>query len=123
MNDNEIISHYHSLWQIEECFRISKHDLKIRPIYHWTPSRVKAHILICFLSLVCVKHLAYRVKLRFEAMSTARIANALNHIQLSILFDKSTDSRYAMPSKFNEDATKIYKTLNLECNTTPYQID
>lgn len=123
LSDSQIIGHYHSLWQIEECFRISKHDLRIRPIYHWTPRRVKAHILICFLSLVCVRHLAYRVKLRFEPMSVARMSNALNHIQLSILYDSSTNRRYVLPSKFNEDATKIYKTLNLELNTTPYKLD
>ena len=122
LSESQIISHYHSLWQIEECFRISKHDLKIRPIYHWTPKRIKAHIMICFLALVCVRHLSYRVKLRFEAMSTARMANALNHIQLSILNDKKTNCRYALPSRFNEDASKIYKTLALATNTTPYKL-
>jgi transposase len=122
LSDSQVISYYHSLWQIEECFRISKHDLKIRPIYHWTPKRIRAHIMICFLALVCVRHLSYRVKLRFEAMSIARMTNALNHIQLSILDDKKTNCRYALPSRFNEDASKIYKTLDLAINTTPYKL-
>ena len=34
-----MLSHYRSLCQIEESFRITKHDLKVRPVYHWTPSR------------------------------------------------------------------------------------
>jgi len=122
LSDNDVVEHYRGLWQIEECFRISKHDLKIRPIFHWTPKRIKAHILICFIALSCARNLAYRVKLRFEAMSVARIINALNHIQLSILRDKSDQSEYALPSKFNEDARKLYKTLNLTINTTPYKL-
>ncbi len=123
LSDSQIIDQYHGLWQIEECFRISKQDLKIRPIYHWTPKRIKAHLLICFVSLVCVKHLSYRVKLRFESMSVAKIVNSLNHIQLSILYDKSTKTKYVLPSKFNNAAIKIYKTMNLETNTTPYKLN
>lgn len=122
LSDNDIVEHYRGLWQIEECFRISKHDLKIRPIYHWTPKRIRAHILICFMALSCTRNLAYRVKLRFEAISIARMVNALNHIQLSILTDSSDGSKYVLPSKFNEDAKKIYETLKIKTNTTPYKL-
>ena len=46
-----VIARYHQLWEIEACFRTNKHDLKIQPIYHWTPQRVRgvrAHIAICY---------------------------------------------------------------------------
>jgi transposase len=29
-----------------------KSDLEIRPMYNWTPSRVRGHIGVCFLALV-----------------------------------------------------------------------
>jgi len=65
----EVLDYYHQLWQIEENFRISKHDLRIRPIYHWTPKRIKAHIAISFMALVCVRHLEYRVKRQYKKLS------------------------------------------------------
>ena len=34
---------WHGLWQVEETFRISKHNLRVRPIYHWTPAQVHGH--------------------------------------------------------------------------------
>lgn len=43
---------YIGLSQIEDSFRISKHDLGLRPIYHQKPGRTQAHILVCFLALV-----------------------------------------------------------------------
>ena len=43
---------YIGLTQIEDCFRTSKHDLGLRPIYHRKEGRTQAHILVCFLSLV-----------------------------------------------------------------------
>ena len=43
---------YIGLTQIEDSFRISKHDLGLRPIYHHKQERAQTHILVCFLSLV-----------------------------------------------------------------------
>lgn len=43
---------YIGLTQIEDSFRISKHDLGLRPIYHQKQDRTQAHILVCFLALV-----------------------------------------------------------------------
>ncbi|AQQ72263.1 Transposase [Limihaloglobus sulfuriphilus] len=122
LSDNDVIEHYHGLWQIENCFRVAKHDLQIRPVYHWTPRRIRAHILICFLALTCLNQLSYRLKLRFEQMSAGRMINALNHIQVSILYHTGNNRRYVLPSKFNEDARKIYKTLGLTVDTTPYRL-
>lgn len=43
---------YIGLTQIEDSFRISKHDLGLRPLYHHKQERTQAHILVCFLALV-----------------------------------------------------------------------
>ena len=43
---------YIGLTQIEDCFRITKHDMGLRPIFHHREDRTQAHILVCFLSLV-----------------------------------------------------------------------
>jgi len=43
---------YIGLTQIEDSFRITKHDLGLRPIHHQKQHRTHAHILVCFLSLV-----------------------------------------------------------------------
>ena len=122
LSAGEAIEQYKKLWQIEDCFRVAKHDLRIRPIFHWTPARVRAHILICFLALVCIRSLAYRVRLRFESMSPARIVRTLNSVQASILRDTSTNRRYVLPSQISEDARKLYTTMALKPDSTPYEI-
>jgi transposase len=43
---------YIGLTQIEDCFRVGKHDLGLRPIFHHKQDRTQAHILVCFLALV-----------------------------------------------------------------------
>ncbi len=41
---------------------MSKHDLCERPIYHSQPSRIKAHILLCFVSLLVMKETETRLR-------------------------------------------------------------
>lgn len=48
----ELWKTYMGLTQIEDCFRVQKHDLTLRPVYHRKEERTKAHILVCFLALV-----------------------------------------------------------------------
>ena len=48
----ELWQTYIGLTQIEDSFRISKHDLGLRPVFHHTEERTQAHILVCFLALV-----------------------------------------------------------------------
>ncbi len=60
---NEVIENYSNLWHIEKAFRISKTDLKIRPIYHRLETRIKAHILISFVSYAIYKEFERKLKL------------------------------------------------------------
>lgn len=54
---DEIIKNYRELWQIEKAFRISKTDLKVRPIYHRLKDRIEAHLSIAFAAYTVYKEL------------------------------------------------------------------
>ena len=60
---NEIIEHYNNQYEVERAFRISKTDLKIRPIYHRLETRIKAHILISFVSYSIYKEFERKLKI------------------------------------------------------------
>ena len=119
LSNEELIHQYSNLWQVEESFRITKHDLKIRPIYHWKPSRVKAHLAISFMAYALVRHLEYRVRLQYKKLSPQKIRQILLSIQTSILYDTKTDRKFALPSKVSDDAKKIYKLMGVPVTTKP----
>ena len=120
LTDEELIHQYSNLWLVEESFRITKHDLKIRPIYHWKPNRVKAHLAISFMAYTLVRHLEYRVRLQYIKLSPEKIRQILLSIQVSILYDTKTKKRFAMPSKISGDAKKIYKLMEVSLHAKPY---
>lgn len=114
MPEGEVLEQYHGLWQVEDCFRVSKHDLRIRPIFHWTAGRIQAHVAICFMALCCVRHLMYRVKLQQGAMSAQAIRRALLSVQVSVYEDLSTGHRYELPGRWQSEAEKLYKTMGVK---------
>src|SRR3990172_4151890 len=57
LNDKQVMENYKNLWHIEKAFRMSKTDLRIRPIYHRLQSRIEAHICISFTAYCIYKEL------------------------------------------------------------------
>lgn len=67
----EIIDQYHNLWKVEKAFRMSKTDLRERPIYHQRLKRVKSHLLICFVALLVMKETERKLKKRGYSLERA----------------------------------------------------
>jgi transposase len=119
----EILTQYHGLWQVEESFRINKHDLRMRPIFHWTANRIHAHIAICFVAFALIRFLQYRIKQKTqENFSAKRSSEELYRIQESILRDKNNNNRYVVPSKPSQDALRIYEAMNKKRNVIPFKL-
>ena len=119
----QILSKYNDLWNVEAAFRVTKHDLKVRPVFHWKPRRITAHIAICFTAYALTKHLEYRVRLQYRKLSIEKIRQLLIRIQTSILFDKVKRIRYGLPSRMGKDARKIYDAVGIKRSITPYIIE
>lgn len=119
----QLVMQYRRLWQIEACFRTNKHDLKIRPIFHWAPKRIKAHIAICYMAFCCLQHLRHRLRIKGHDMSADVIRRELNSLQISILVERHSSKKYALPSKAKRDARRIYRSLGLEWNEVPFTMD
>jgi len=66
---NEVIENYKHLWQIEKAFRISKTDLKVRPIYHRLKHRIETHLIIAFCSYKIYKELERQLQLKQTGIS------------------------------------------------------
>ncbi len=98
---------YIQLTEAEWAFRITKDELRIRPIWHQNEDRVLAHILVCFLSYVLWKSLA-------QWMHRAGLGDAPRTVLEEFAKIKSGD--VVLPAKM-ADGSK--RTIRLRCVTTP----
>lgn len=108
-----LIARYAKLWVIEESFRINKHTLQMRPIFHWSPTRIHAHIAICYMTFSMLRHLQYRINLT-QKISIDTILDELLNVQASIYVHKKTKDHYRVPGSYSNNARKIYKAFGLE---------
>lgn len=117
-----ILDRYRQLWQIEEAFRINKNTLKMRPIYHWNETRIRGHIVLCFITYALVKQIQFRLNNSNLKISINDFLEELHRIQGSILVNKHNNKRYKMPSKLTEKSRAILKVFGVNYKTSLSQI-
>lgn len=80
LSEIEVIGKYNQLWSIEKAFRISKTDLKIRPVYHRLQRRIKAHVCISFCAYKLYKEMERQLKLKGNTISIEQAIELLQGI-------------------------------------------
>jgi Transposase DDE domain len=63
MPAGEVIASYHALWQVEASFRMSKTDLRARPMFHHKRDAIEAHLTIVFTALAVSREVQTRTGL------------------------------------------------------------
>lgn len=83
----EVYNQYNGLWVIERAYRVTKGTLEMRPMFHFTPKRIEAHVCICFVAYKVYKELERILKLRGINLSVDKvlgIAKTITTIKVSL---------------------------------------
>ena len=118
LSPKEIIERHRGLWQIEESFRINKHTLKMRPIFHWNPKRIKGHLCLCFITYALVRRIQFQLKEAGSNISIDGFLEALTDIQSSVLVNKFSGKKYLLPSKLTPQGQQIFDAFSLKRKTS-----
>ncbi len=106
-----IIENYNHLWQIEKAFRISKTDLRIRPIYHRLKHRIEAPICIAFCAYKIYKELERQSKLKKAVMSPEKaieIAKTIYSITIQTTLSKTMYSRLFIDKEEQKNLLELF---------------
>lgn len=112
LTKKQIVSHYSNLWHIEKAFRMSKTDLKIRPIYHRLKRRIEAHICISFTAYSIYKELErllYKEKSNLTIERSAELTHNMYRISYTLPESKQTKTR--LLNMDNEQA-ELYRIIH-----------
>ncbi len=113
-----VIDSYSNLWHIEKAFRMSKSDLQIRPIYHFTKRRIEAHISISFVAYTIYKELErllYKHKAPFSVKTARDIVK--NMFQLNITLPDSKHEEKIL-LKMDEDQQLLLDIIQNEAGVS-----
>jgi len=107
-----VIEAYHQLWKIEESFRVLKSTMRTRPIFHWTPKRIKGHFVACFMAFVLERALENKLKANKIAASPETIKEAIQSLEVSEI--QLRGERYYLKAKQLPLASKILNVLRIK---------
>jgi transposase len=112
LNDKKVIENYKNLWHIEKAFRMSKTDLRIRPIYHRLKNRIEAHICIAFTSYSIYKELE-RVLDKEKSTLSLRKAAELTHNMYQVIYTlPESKHKKSQLLKMDAEQTELYQIIN-----------
>ncbi|MFA4885992.1 MAG: IS1634 family transposase [Desulfotomaculaceae bacterium] len=104
LDTDQVALAYKDLWRVERAFREIKSSLDLRPVYHWKDSRVRGHIMVCFLALVLESALRRKLlekNIDIEYIYLLRDLQQLRAVELTIGEDRYL-SRTELVGKANE---------------------
>lgn len=106
MSDKEVIERYKGLWKIEESFKITKSQLKSRPVYLRKKDHIEAHFFICFLSLILIRLLEKETDFKF---SISTLIDSMKNLSVTYL-----DENYYMLDYVDAVSKKFSEILNFD---------
>lgn len=112
----EVIENYKHLWQIEKAFRISKTDLRIRPIFHRLGKRISAHMTIAFCAYKLYKELERQLKENESKLSPEKALELMKTIyRLNIVLPNSEEPTHLYFAEENSQQ-ELLKLFNIKLN-------
>jgi transposase len=107
----DVIREYKELWEIESCFRELKDVIKIRPIYHQTCARVRAHIFVAVIAYLIEKVLQRRISvIKITARDALKFSNSVKVVEL----DVGKRSVKLITQKVDPITERIYNLLGIK---------
>ncbi|MGC1389609.1 MAG: IS1634 family transposase [Bacteroidales bacterium] len=112
LSDKQVIENYKNLWYIEKAFRMSKTDLRIRPIYHRLRHRIEAHICISFTAYCIYKELErvlYQEKSNLSLKKSADLTHNMYQITYTLPESKHTKTQLL---RMDDEQAELYHIIN-----------
>jgi len=100
---------------VEDCFRDLKSDIRIRPMYHYAPHRIKAHVSLCMIAL-----LLERMVERACDDTWRNLRNQLKKQKMVQFFSRK--KRVLQATNPNQQIRNIFKSLELKLPATIHSI-
>jgi len=114
LKPQELIDRYKDLWRIEKAFRMSKTDLRIRPIYHRRQRRIEAHLCICFAAYKVYKELERQLLHKQSKITIERAVECLKTIYGITIKHPASERTKTMLFHKHPDQTALVKLFGMD---------
>lgn len=107
----EVYEQYNGLWVIERAYRITKGTIEMRPMFHFSPRRIEAHVCICFVAYKMYKELERMLKISEIDLSVDKvlsIAKTITTIKIKLPIQNKTISKTLLLTKQHKQIKELF---------------
>jgi transposase len=107
----EVYEQYTGLWVVENAFRVTKGTIEIRPMFHFTPRRIEAHVCICFISYKVYKELERILKTTGINLSVGKvldIAKTITTVKIRLQTSNTILSRTMLLTSKQKSIARLF---------------
>jgi transposase len=108
LTNDEIIQKYSDLWLVEKAFRMSKFDLKARPIFSTVRQSIEAHLTLVFTALIISRHIEIVSK-----KTIAYVIDTLNEVEEIPIEDDLTGEKTTKSTSLTDEAKELIKLTKI----------
>jgi transposase len=94
---HEVLEQYKQLFKIEHTFRTFKSHLEMRPMFHWTDTRIEGHVCLCYIAFTLQNAILQKAKARKNPLSENQLRSLLDKMQVSLI--RHNDREFYLRSK------------------------
>lgn len=108
---DEVYKQYNELWVIERAYRVTKGTLEMRPMFHFTPKRIEAHVCICFVAYKVYKELERILKhsnINLSVDKVLNIAKTITTIKVNLPLSGETISKTMLLTKRHKSIEELF---------------
>jgi transposase len=107
----QVYEQYHGLWVVEKAFRVTKGTLELRPMFHFSPKRIEAHVCICFVAYKVYKELERILKASEINLSVDKvldIAKTITTIKIKLPISGETMTKTMLLTPRHKSIAKLF---------------
>jgi len=112
LSPEEVALAYKGLWQVEEAFRTLKTPLELRPIYHWRESRVRGHVIVCFLAFLLRQVLRTKLRKMGWEGNFGELLSGLSRVR-AVEIEDGAGARYRLRDEIPQAAMPAFRALKI----------
>jgi transposase len=112
LSAKDVYEQYRGLWSVERAFRITKGTLEMRPMFHFTPKRIEAHVCICFVSYKVYKELERILKISYVNMSVDKvldIAKTITTIKVNLPISRNVMTKTMLLTQRHKSIAQLFE--------------
>ena len=98
-------------WEVEGCFRQSNSTMSVRPIHHWTDSKIRCHLLCCVIALTYLRRLELRMERQGIKRTARDILDDLSHLHSALILDRRSRKPRRVIEKTGKTQEEVLKAL------------